>query len=219
MYCKKCGKIIDADSIFCKHCGSKQSMGNNFFSQNYLEKIYVYNGDRRDRTEKRKEIKNKLSSEIKATCNTCFTFLKSKTTLYFVLSLITLWSLYMVFFEIYYYHDKFPMSQTPLGQSAYDCYSNYQELDSSVNQEVKDTYKRNYEDDKMFYEINSIANPFEDRSKYKFLNMTKKQIVDWFSNERMFVKDERLNAVDRDRLDEHKKNRLRHMKFSAFVLQ
>jgi uncharacterized membrane protein YvbJ len=27
MYCKKCGKKIDDDSIYCTHCGTKQSNG------------------------------------------------------------------------------------------------------------------------------------------------------------------------------------------------
>lgn len=27
MYCKKCGKKIDDDSIYCTYCGTKQSNG------------------------------------------------------------------------------------------------------------------------------------------------------------------------------------------------
>ena len=111
MFCKKCGKEIAADSLFCKYCGAKQDVDvveEIFQGKNEVRaKVEVFDGYKLEKEAEKQKNKSFIANEIIAIG-------------WLLLIALLLWGVYMVGFVMYRSNDRKTAPALPFGGSCYD---------------------------------------------------------------------------------------------------
>lgn len=111
MFCKKCGKEIAADSLFCKYCGAKQNVDRCeevFQGESEVRaKVEIFDGHKPEKEAKKQKTKSSIANEIIAIG-------------WLLLIALLLWGVYVVGFVMYRSNDRKPAPALPFGGSCYD---------------------------------------------------------------------------------------------------
>ena len=100
MFCKKCGKEISADSVYCKFCGAEQDV-------DVVEEQPQNNTDQKPEKEEKQSVKRAFANEVVAISR-------------LVGLAIIIWIIYMIGFVLYRSNDIKPSPELPFGESRYD---------------------------------------------------------------------------------------------------
>ena len=111
MFCKKCGKVIAADSMFCKYCGAKQDL-------DIVEEKLQKKNDIKVKEDVLDMHKPEMEKEVQKNKSAFADEMVAISKLLFVALL--LWGLYMAGYVVYRSNDTKRSPELPFGASCYD---------------------------------------------------------------------------------------------------